>query len=253
MSVFGSYANFYDLLYRDKDYPAEVDFIEILFKKYAKGTVKTILDMGCGTGGHSLLLTEKGYNVTGVDRSEAMLSIAEEKARKINGSVKFSQVDIRYFDLNKKFDAVISMFAVMGYQITNEDFEKALLSASKHLRPGGLFIFDVWFGPAVISQKPGDRVRIIENDDERIIRLTRSSLDIMKHIVDVNFNVMKIRDNKIYEPVEETHRMRFFFPMELELFLRNTGYEVLKMIPFMEMEGVLSESKWDMTVLAKRI
>lgn len=218
MSVFGSYANFYDLLYRDKDYPAEVDFIEALFKKYANGTVKTVLDMGCGTGGHALLLAERGYSVTGVDRSEAMLSIAEEKARKVNGSAEFFHADIRDFDLNKEFDVVISMFAVMGYQTTNEDFERALLSAGKHLRKGGLFIFDVWFGPAVISQKPGDRVKIIENDDERIIRMTRSSIDIMKHTVDVNFNVMKIRDNKIYEPVDETHRMRFFFPMELELF-----------------------------------
>lgn len=253
MSVFGSYANFYDLLYRDKDYPAEVDFIESLFKKYTNGTVKTVLDIGCGTGGHALLLAERGYSVAGIDRSEAMLSIAEEKAKKITGFVELSQADIRDFDLNKKFDAVISVFAVMGYQTTNEDFEKALLSASKHLRPGGLFVFDVWFGPAVISQKPGDRVKIIENDDERIIRLTRSSLDIMKHTVDVNFNVMKIRDNKIYEPVEETHNMRFFFPMELELFLKNTGFQILKMMPFMEIEGVLSDNKWDMTVVARKI
>lgn len=253
MSVFGIYANFYDLLYRDKDYPAEVDFIESLLKKYASGIVKTILDMGCGTGGHALLLAERGYSVTGIDRSEAMLSIAEEKVRKINGYAGFSQADICDFDLNKKFDAVISMFAVMGYQITNLDFERALLSAGKHLRPGGLFIFDVWFGPAVISQKPGDKVKIIENDDERIIRLTRSSLDIMKHVVDVNFNVMKIRDNRIYEHVEETHSMRFFFPMELELFLKNTGFQILNMIPFMEIEGILSENNWDMTVVARKI
>jgi hypothetical protein len=138
----------------------------------------------------------------------------------------------------------------MGYQTTNEDFEKALLSAGKHLKLGSLFIFDVWFGPSVISQKPGDRIKIIENNGERIIRLTRSTLDIMKHTVDVNFNVMKIRENKIYEHVEETHRMRFFFPMELGLFLQITGYKILEIIPFMDIDGNLSQNNWNYTVIA---
>lgn len=253
MSVFEKYSNYYDVLYKDKDYNAEIDFIVSLIRRYANDDVKTILDMGCGTGGHALLLAEKGYCVSGVDRSESMLSIAKEKAKKRKIPVEFLKADIRNFNSNKKFDTIISMFAVMGYQTTNEDFEKALLSACQHLKPGGLFIFDVWFGPAVISQKPGDMIKIIETNSEKIIRLTRSALDIMRHIVDVNFTVMKIRGDKILESTEETHRMRFFFPMELEFILKKTGYQVLKMIPFMEIEGVLSEDNWDMTIVARKI
>ncbi|HWQ95830.1 MAG TPA: class I SAM-dependent methyltransferase [Candidatus Methylomirabilis sp.] len=252
MSVFGSYSNYYDLLYKDKNYPAEVDFIDSLFKKYATKNVKVILDMGCGTGGHALLLAEKGYDVTGIDGSEDMLSIALKKARKANLSLKFIKSDICNFNLNKKFDAVISMFAVMGYQTSNEEFEKALMSAGQHLKPDGLFIFDVWFGPAVISQKPGDRIKIIENNGEKIIRLTRSALDIMKHRVDVNFNVMTIKGTEFYEPTEENHQMRFFFPMELEFFFKKTGFKVIKMIPFMQIDGTLSENNWDMTVIAAK-
>lgn len=253
MNVFGNYSNYYDLLYKDKDYPAEINFIDSLLKQYRIGDVKTILDVGCGTGGHALLLAEKGYIVTGVDISENMLSIAKDKSKKMKVDVDFFQADACDFNLNNKFDAIISMFAVMGYQTTNEGFESALLSVGNHLRPGGLFIFDVWFGPAVISQKPGDRIKIIENNDGKIIRLTRSTLDIMKHTVDVNFNVMLIIDDKIHNPTEESHKMRFFFPMELELFLMNTGFQVLKMIPFMDTDGVLSEDNWDMTIVAKKI
>ena len=117
----------------------------------------------------------------------------------------------------------------------------------------GLFIFDVWFGPAVISQKPKDKIKIIENNGEKLIRLTRSTFNIMKHTVDVNFNVMMIRDDKILEQTEETHKMRFFFPMELELFLENTGYRIIKMIPFMEIDGILSENNWDMTLVARKV
>ncbi len=253
MRVFGNYSNYYDFIYKDKDYPAETDFIDSLIKKFSNGNIKTILDMGCGTGGHAFLLAQKGYNVMGIDRSEGMLSIAKEKAKKTKTSVDFLKADIRDFNLNKEFDAVISMFAVMGYQTTNEDFEKALLNASQHLKHGGLFIFDVWFGPTVISQKPRDKIKIIENNDGKIIRLTRSTLDILKHTVDVNFNVMKIIDDKIIEQIEETHTLRFFFPMELELFIKNSGYQIIKMIPFMKIDGILSENDWDMTIVAKKI
>ena len=79
--------------------------------------IKTILDMGCGTGGHALLLAERGYGVTGIDMSESMLSIAKEKARKANISVDLFEGDIREFNTAKKFDAIISMFAVMGYPL----------------------------------------------------------------------------------------------------------------------------------------
>lgn len=62
MSVFGSYSKYYDLIYKDKDYLAETNFIDSLIKKYAKGNVITILDMGRGTGGYTFLFAEKAGN-----------------------------------------------------------------------------------------------------------------------------------------------------------------------------------------------
>lgn len=251
MSIFGSYSNYYDQLYNDKDYPTEVDFIESLFKQYGTGEIKTILDMGCGTGGHALLLAERGYSVTGIDMSENMLSIAKDKARKANIPVDFFEGDIREFNKNKKFDAVISMFAVMGYQTTNNDFEKALENARKQLKQSGLFIFDVWFGPAVIAQKPGDRIKIIENESEKIIRLTRSALNIMKHIVNVSFDVMVIHEDIIKKHIKEIHEMRFFFPQEIIHYLEDSGFKVLKICPFLDLNGTVDENTWNITVIAK--
>lgn len=251
MSVFGSYSNYYDLLYKDKDYPAEVDFIESLFKKYGTGKIKTILDMGCGTGGHALLLAERGYSVTGIDMSKSMLSIAKEKARKANISVDLFEGNIREFNTNRKFDAIISMFAVIGYQITNDDLKKAVENARKQLKHNGLFIFDVWFGPAVIAQKPGDRIKIIENESERIIRLTRSALNIIKHTVDVSFDVMVIHEDKIEKHIEEIHEMRFFFPQEIIHYLEDSGFELLKICPFLDLNAKIDENIWNITVIAK--
>src|SRR3972149_442231 len=81
MSVFKKqYAEFYDYLYQDKDYERECDFIEAAFNKYGC-RVKTILDLGCGTGGHALILSRRGYHVVGVDRSREMIGIAKRKVK----------------------------------------------------------------------------------------------------------------------------------------------------------------------------
>ncbi len=123
------YADQYDLLYGDKNYEAECNLLEQAFKKYGND-VKTILDIGCGTGNHSIPLAHRGYQVTGVDLSENMLAHAREKAKSSNApsSLAFFQGDARAVNLNQKFDAVLMMFAVLGYQLTNED----VLAASEH-------------------------------------------------------------------------------------------------------------------------
>ena len=142
MNVFGDYANYYDTLYREKDYEKDCDFLEQILEELSSEPISRILDLGCGTGGHALPLARRGYDVTGVDRSEQMLAIARAKAVQANLSVEFRQGDIRNLELGQTFDAVISMFAVMSYQTTNDDIMSAFHTAKRHLEPGGLFVFD---------------------------------------------------------------------------------------------------------------
>jgi len=252
MDVFDRYAQYYDLFYRDKNYADEVNYVDALIKKHAVGETKTILDLGCGTGGHAILLAQKGYHVTGVDRSDTMLAIAEEKKRQTGASVELQKGDICTVDLRKRFDVAIAMFAVMGYQTTNEALESALLNAAKHLNPGGLLIFDAWFGPAVIAQKPRDKILIVEKGSGSVIRLTRPNLDIISQIVDVNFTMLHVENDAILNRVEETHKMRFFFTQELEFMLTTTGYQAVGMHPFMELKGELTERNWNMAVIARK-
>ncbi len=252
MTVFNRYAQYYDLLYREKDYPREVDYLETLLAKYATTNVQTILDLGCGTGRHAIMLAHKGYHVVGVDYSPAMLAVAQQNKLRAEALVEFVNGDICTVRLDKKFDAAISMFAVMGYQTANERLEQALFTASHHLNPDGLFIFDVWFGPAVITQRPHDRVFITEKDDGTAIRLTRPTLSLLTHTVSVTYTVLHIENDVVRDQVKETHEMRFFFPKELEYILAKTGLEVLGMHPFMTLSNELTENDWNMTVIAKK-
>ena len=78
MKVFSNYAQYYDLLNQQKDYKKEVDYIISLIDKYTPET-KNILDLGSGTGLHAIHLAKKGYNIHGVDQSQDMVSIANER------------------------------------------------------------------------------------------------------------------------------------------------------------------------------
>ena len=109
--VFGpQYANQYDLLYGDKDYQAECDLLEKVFQRYAKDSIKTILDLGCGTGSHAIPLTNRGYKVVGVDRSADMLSHAREKTKsafptQTSNVPTFIEGDVCNIDIGQQFDA----------------------------------------------------------------------------------------------------------------------------------------------------
>lgn len=251
MSVFGGYATFYDTFYQTKDYGAECDFIEQLFARYAGEPIHTLLDLGCGTGGHALPLAQRGYQVTGVDRSEVMLAAARQKGEFTN--VRFFQGDIRELDLGECFNAIISMFAVIGYMVSNEDLLAAFCTARRHLRSGGLFCFDTWFGPAVLADRPGDRHRIIMRDTERIVRLASSKLNILQQTVDVHYTILRLRDDHVLSEVEETHTMRFLFPQETMLLLEQAGFRVLRVCPFLRPDDEIDEREWNMAVVAEAV
>src|SRR5205814_7072190 len=89
------YASAYDALHEDKDYERECDLFERTFDELAAGGVRRVLDLGCGTGGHAIPLARRGYDVVGVDRSEAMLARAADKAARgpLAGSLSFRHSD----------------------------------------------------------------------------------------------------------------------------------------------------------------
>jgi SAM-dependent methyltransferase len=249
--VFGAgYAGAYDNLYRDKNYDGEVALLERVFRESAPGQVRRVLDLGCGTGNHSLRLAKLGYAVTGVDRSAEMLAVAQQKARAESLSVDFQRSAVVEFQSPVQFDAVLMMFAVLGYHTSNSDVLGALRTSRRHLAPGGLLVFDVWYGPAVLAQRPGERVRVLESGRQTTIRATVGALDTRTHTCRVDYRLWEINEDRVVARSAESHQMRFFFPMELELLLGASGFELLRLGAFPEFDCEPTENTWNVMVVA---
>lgn len=224
MSVFGDYSIYYDLLYQDKDYESEANYIYGLINRF-NSKAEAILELGCGTGKHSKLLSEKAYKIQGIDISDTMLSQALKFQ---NENLCFEKGDVRDYVIDKKFDAVISLFHVASYQTTNEDLKKYFETASKHLQKGGIFIFDTWYGPAVLNEKPENRVKNLENEYLKIQRKATPTMCHNENIVNVHYDVLITnRLTKDKSLIQENHKMRYLFKPELELMLNIAGFDLV--------------------------
>lgn len=217
--VFDTYARYYDLLYRDKDYAAEAEYVAAHIREHGP-QAKRILELGCGTGAHAEYLARMGYTVHGVDLSDEMLSRAE--ARKaalpvdVASRLSFGLGDVRTVRTGQLYDVVISLFHVMSYQTTNSDLIATYETAAIHLLKGGIFLFDFWYGPAVLTQIPKVRIRRLEDDQTKVVRIAEPVMHINDNVVDVNYTVfVEVKDTGKVEQIQETHRMRYLFLPEL--------------------------------------
>jgi SAM-dependent methyltransferase len=227
MSVFKDYSAYYDLIYKDKDYNAEVNYIHELITRYHKAG-GNILDIGCGTGKHAELLGNKGYKVHGFDYSQDMVDIANTLIAGQESKLSFSQGDARTFSFEGKFDVITSLFHVTSYLNDNDGLSQYFGNVRKHLSDDGIFIFDFWYGPGVLTDRPLPRIKEMESDKLQVTRFAQPELHGNANVVDVNYKLVikdKIHD-KYYE-VTEKHSMRYFFKPELDLFLQKAGLNVL--------------------------
>jgi len=248
MGNFKKYSKYYDSLYEGKDYKKEVDFLSLVMKKYLPKKAKNILSLGCGTAGHDIILAKKGFNVFGIDGSKTMISIAKEKAKKENVKIDFKVSDITNFTVAKKFDFAMAMFNIAGYMAENESMERFLKNTNKALKKNAFLVFDCWYGPAVLKDKPQNREKKFMINDREVTRLTTQTFDVEKSVLNINFEIKEGNESI----TRETHPMRFWYLKELEYFLKNNGFELVKTCNFLDLNSNISEDKWDIFVIAKK-
>ena len=227
--VFEKYAQYYDLLYQDKDYQAETDYILSLIKKYQAETQK-ILEFGAGSGIHGRILANAGFQASGIERSKEMieLGLSSNQGKDLNTSFSCRQGDCTSTFLGDDFDTVISLFHVLSYQTSNEGVLAMLKNAHRQLKTGGIFIFDYWYAPAVWHLGPTLRIKRVQNQQLAITRIAEPECFREQNIVKVNYQtfVEDLKSNQISE-IKETHKMRAFETDEIKKFASQTGFTLL--------------------------
>ncbi len=244
--VFDTYSAYYDLLYRDKDYVAEVAYIDELLNRYGKD-VNDLLEFGSGTGIHGKLLAMKNYKVTGIELSQKM----SDRAEKLEGFTS-QQGDIRRVKLERTFDAVYSLFHVMSYQTSNADFSSAISNAAAHLLSGGLFVFDFWYSPAVYAQKPEVRVKRMGSEQVSITRVAEPEIYPNENRIDVHYTVFaEEMPSQRHQVFSEVHPMRHFSLPEIDLFAESAGFERIGAEEFLSGEEP-GEDTWGVCVILRK-
>lgn len=232
LEPFSESSAYYDSLYQDKDYEGEADYIHNLLKQY-NPSASTLLEFGCGTGIHATLLAGKGFKICGFDINSTMIDHAKKrvisKFPEISDMVQFYQGDMTSYRSTKRFDTVVSLFSAICYQSTNASLLAAFETASFHLKPGGVFIFDAWYGPAVLTERPEVRVKRVQSDKLTVTRIAEPELFPNANRVDINFTylIQDLNTSKTRE-MRETHRVRYLFYPEVESLFSQVGMDMVR-------------------------
>lgn len=138
-NAYKKFGYYYDEIMANMDYDLWLEFIEPYLKKGDK-----ILDLACGSGTFATMLKLSGYEVSGLDLSESIIEIANEK-RKINHlDIPFYVMDMTSFRLDEKFDVITCFFDSVNFLKDKKQISNLFDSVYKHLNNGGYFIFDVF-------------------------------------------------------------------------------------------------------------
>ena len=161
-----------------------------------------------------------------------MLAKASERLKslplELRTKLSFEQGYVRTFKSERHFDAIISLFHVACYQTKNEDIIAYLKTARSHLLPGGCFIFDFWYGPAVLKQTPDCRIKRLSDEKISVTRLAEPVAHTERNVIDVNYEILvEPAGSNVCERFKEQHVVRYFFLPEMEHFLELTGFKML--------------------------
>lgn len=242
---FKKYARFYELFNQEKNYEAEVNYLEGLIALYAPGS-RYVLELGAGTGQHASVLKTRGFDVVGIERSEEMAALARE-----NG-LDCIVGDISVTELEREFDVVVSLFHVISYLTDFQDLANTFRLTNRHLKNGGIFIFDTWFTDAVEAQKPERREKLVEYDGFSVKRIAEPLIHPHQKLVEIAYKFSFIGPDKMeIDSWEEAHPMRHFSISEIDILAKSSGFELLKVEEF-NSGAVPSEKTWGVCFILRK-
>lgn len=226
-------AKYYDAIYNHiVDYESQTSNLEKIFHDF-RGRVRTILDVGCGTGNFTLIFAKRGYRTTGIDLSEDMIKVAKGKHRSSKANPEFLRMDMRDIRLNAKYDAAIAPFGGFSYLLKHEDVLEFFTSVKQRLNQDGLLIFEFWhvsgLRPESSSKNGYTSFVKAKFGHNIIIRLDTNKYDPITDICHLTFDtyILNPKTKRLSDSFSETHLLKAYSISEMRHLLEENGFNVL--------------------------
>jgi SAM-dependent methyltransferase len=252
MASYDVYARFYDLHFGDVD--TDLFMIEQFAARYGS----PILELACGTGRVLLPLARQGYQVTGVDVSPGMLEVARRKiaAENLTNRITLVEQDMRELDLDARFNLAFVAVNSFMHLLNTDDQLAALTRIRHHLNPGGLLLLDLFNpdlarlldmkGQVILDQSTTD-----PDTGHLVMRFHADTVDLGQQQIHVTFIIEEIDGECQVRRVVFPFEVRYLFRYELELLLRQAGFELEAVYGSYELDEYTGDSA-KMIAVARR-
>lgn len=246
-TYFDKYSKYYDTIHIDKDYEIESNLIN----KYSTNK-NSLLDVGCGTANHSIILSEYFKKIVGVDLSKPMLNEAKKKI----DLLKISNVELTNSELcsiDGTFDTIISMFNVVNHIQSLEDLSMFFEDVKNKLNEDGIFIFDCWNGTACRIEMPTEYHKKFVNYDWYTLELetnTTSNLFDAWSLVETKVNVYSEGDKVDEFKYGILHKL--WTPDILKSLIEISGMKVVNIVPSFNDEEIAKANDYRITFINKK-
>ncbi|NLW56481.1 MAG: class I SAM-dependent methyltransferase [Firmicutes bacterium] len=225
--AYHDFALVYDEMMQGIDYPSWVDYVLKLYEKYAPPEMAgtAILDLACGTGSFLALLQEKGWQVTGVDRSPSMLALADEKLRAGKGPYRLLEQDLRRVEVGEKFPLITCLCDSLNYLLSPHHLREALERVYEHLLPGGVFIADL-NSPFKFREILGDNTYTAVFENSAYIWV--NFFDPASGRCRMELDFFQRYQGELFRHFKEVHWQQLYQPEEIEELATKVGFSFVE-------------------------
>ena len=230
MGAYEALAASYDRLTNDVDYRATVDFYRDILAQEGLHP-RTAVDLACGTGTVSLLLARQGLDVTGVDLSEEMLTMAQQKAEGLENPPRFVRQSLQQLTLPRGVDLAVCALDSLDYITDPQDCAEAIRRVYRALNPGGIFIFDV-NTPEKLRAMDG---QVFLDEDEDVYCVWRGEFEEETNICSYGMDLFQ-RQGRLWRRSFEEHREYAYSAEQLTGFLKAAGFTGIRVYGDRRME-----------------
>ena len=226
MNNYTPFAELYDLFYADFDADLE------MYLGFAERTGGPVLEIGSGTGRVALALAEAEYPVVGLELSDALRAVAQQKAdqAQLADRARFVAGDMRRFQIDQRFGLIVVPLNTFLHNLTLADQLATLACCKQHLRPGGLLVLDCFNpdpahaaddGRLIVQRSVVDR----ETGQVACLLLARAT-DWGKQLQEITYFIDRSDQNGVVQRTTLATTFRFIFRHELHLLLKAGGFDL---------------------------